>query len=123
MTAAPISLTLKQAMSEIIGRRLSSVTFVQDYVQFDFDGAVLTAYTLPTVNIGSQFLRWGEAGYRDALCEQISRNIREVEVNEQRVVLLFERDVAISVSLLDKNYTGPEALTLSPHGRRALWSV
>ena len=123
MTTTPANLTLKQAMSEIVGHQLSSVTFVQDYVQFDFDGSALTAYTLPSVNSGSRFLRWGETGYRDALCEQISHNIQQVEVDEEHVVLLFEGGAAISISLLDEDYTGPEALTFSLDRQQGIWVV
>ena len=36
------SLKLKEIMAEIIGRQLGSVTFVQDYIQFAFDGPELT---------------------------------------------------------------------------------
>jgi hypothetical protein len=50
MMDASSNLELKKSMAEIIGRQLSSVTFVQDYMQFDFDGARLTTYTLPTVS-------------------------------------------------------------------------
>jgi hypothetical protein len=39
-----IRLTLQDVIGKIVGNELSSVTFVRDYVQFAFDGPVLTAY-------------------------------------------------------------------------------
>ena len=113
MADALSSLKLKEVMGEIVGRQLSSVTFVQDYIQFAFDGPGLTTYTLPTVSFRRQSLKWGETGYRDALCAQIAHIVQQVEVDEQRVSLLFDNGAAISVSLLDEDYVGPEALMFS----------
>lgn len=95
MINTPANLTLKEAMSEIVGRQLSSVTFVQDYLQLDIDGSSLTAYTAPAVDLGSQPLRRGEVGWRDALCEQIGSYIQQVEVDERHVALLFENGATI----------------------------
>jgi len=72
MTGATIHPELKALMAEIVGHQLSSVTFVQDYIQFAFDGPVLTTYTLPTGSVRSQDLKWAEAGYRDAICGEIA---------------------------------------------------
>jgi hypothetical protein len=58
--------TLKDAMSNIVGSRLSSVTFVEDYVQFILENATVTAYTPLGVSTLGQTLTWSEAGYRDA---------------------------------------------------------
>jgi hypothetical protein len=122
MTNAPTQPTLADALEKIVGRALSSVTFVADYVQFAFDGPVLTAHTLPTVNLGSQHLEWGQLGYRDALCRQIGRRVGRVEVNDEHVSVAFDEGAAISISLLDKNYTGPEALQFSLNQER-MWVV
>jgi hypothetical protein len=85
MTNAATKPTLQEAMTKIVGRQLSSVTFVQDYVQFAFDGSGLTAYTPPIVSIESQCFRWGEAGYRDALCQQVSNQIKKVDIAKHSV--------------------------------------
>jgi hypothetical protein len=113
MTDASTHPTLTDALQTIVGCVLSSVTFVADYVQFDFNGPGLTAYTMPVVSSGSESLESGEPGYRDALCLQIGRHIERVQADGQRVEIVFEGGSAISISLLDKDYVGPEAVQLS----------
>ena len=122
MTNVPTHPTLAQALEKIVGSALSSVTFVADYVQFGFDGPGLTSYTLPVVRLGSQRIEFGQPGYRDALCKQISRRVESVEVDDQQVSIFFGEGAAISISLLDKDYTGPEALQFSLNQER-IWVV
>jgi hypothetical protein len=118
VTNIPTHPTLEDALGRIVGHALSSITFVADYVQFAFDGPGLTAYTPPTVSLGSQYLEWEQAGYRDALCRQIGRRVERVEVDERHVAILFDGGAALSISLLDKDYTGPEALEFSLNSER-----
>jgi hypothetical protein len=63
--------------------------------------------------MGSGSIKWGESGYRDALCLQIGRNIERVEADEKHVAIAFQGGSAISISLLDEDYMGPEALQFS----------
>jgi hypothetical protein len=101
-------------MRELINHPLSSVEFVQEYVQLRFDGPTLTAYTPPTVGLASSgVLAWAQAGYRDALCDLIGSVVRSVEVQPDAVRLGFESGSAICVSLKDDDYRGPEALQFS----------
>jgi hypothetical protein len=125
MTNAPAHPTLAEAMEKIVGSALSSVTFVADYVQLDFDGPNLTAYTLPIVRLGSQHIQWEQPGYRDALCRQIGRRVERVRVDDQYVSVLFEDSATISISLLDEDYRGPEALQfqLDQKGPERIWVV
>jgi hypothetical protein len=98
-------------LNEIVGQELSSVEFVQDYVQLRFNGAVLTAYTQPTVKEGQRVLQWGEPGYRDHLCEQIGQRVKSVAINGGRAVTVnFGNDVSVQISLEDDDYRGAEAV-------------
>jgi hypothetical protein len=108
---APV--TLADALARIVGRSLSSVTFVADYVQFDFNGPRLTAFTMPTVSSGSNRIVLGEPGSLDALCKQIDRRVENVAIDDHHVSIRFEGNREVSISLLDKDYVGPEALTFS----------
>ena len=121
-TNVPVHLTLAEALEKLVGSALSSVSFVADYIQFAFDGPELTAYTLPIVSSGSERLESGQLGYRDSLCKQIGRRVQRVEVNDQHVSVLFKEGAAISISVLDKDYTGPEALQFSLDQKR-IWIV
>jgi hypothetical protein len=122
MTNASVHPTLDDGLQAIVGCILSSVTFVADYVQFDFNGPGLTAYTLPVVSLGSQRVESGESGYRDALCLQIGRHIERVQADEHHVAIIFDGGSAISISLLDKDYVGPEALQFTLNKDR-VWVV
>ena len=122
MTNVPVHPTLAEALEKLVGSALSSVTFVADYIQFAFEGPGLTAYTLPIVSSGSERLESGQLGYRDSLCKQIGRCVQRVEVDDQHVCVLFKEGAAISISPLDKDYTGPEALLFSLDQQR-IWVV
>jgi hypothetical protein len=58
-------------IAALFGRSLSAVTFVLDYVQFDFDGMQLTAYTLPEVEASGRRWTSQDLGWRDAPCARI----------------------------------------------------
>jgi hypothetical protein len=101
-------------LQEIIGEQLSSVEFVQDYVQLHFDGPILTTFVWPVVSTHGKTTRVGEPGYKDALCARIGRNVHTADVIEGAEVLVeFEDGARISISLRPENSVGPEAGHLS----------
>jgi hypothetical protein len=105
--------TLTDALGKLAGRMLSSVEFVADYVQLWFDGPCVTAYTSPTVSWGSETLSLGQPGYRDGLCRQVGCRVERTQADDRRVSIRFESGAAISISLRDDDYRGPEALRFS----------
>ncbi|GAB6010285.1 hypothetical protein [Dysgonomonas reticulitermitis] len=74
---------------KLIGEQLSSVEFVQDYVQLHFDGPSLTLYIWPTVIINNKIFRYGDSLYRDMLCSLISNNITQIDIEQNRYLKLF----------------------------------
>jgi hypothetical protein len=68
----------------LIDCELAAVSFVRDYVQFYFDGLVLSAYTLPLVTMRGNVLGPGSPGYRDALCDSIGRCVTGVHEQVDR---------------------------------------
>jgi hypothetical protein len=108
----PPKLTLADGLAKLVGRRMSSVTFVMDYVQLAFDGHGLNAYTLPTITHGSERNAWGQLGYRDALCAPIGLIVESASADEHQVSITFEGGATISISLRKDDYRGPEALEL-----------
>ncbi len=56
---------LQESMTELVSRDLSSVEFVQDYIQFRFDGPCLTTLTLPSVQVENETRTVETEGYRD----------------------------------------------------------
>lgn len=104
-------------LETLVGQTLSSVEFVQDYVQLRFDGPTLTAYTQPSVTHAGVTLRWNGQGYRDALCNQIGSHVAAVALGKDSLLVLeFDNQAAVSVSLKDEDYRGAEAVMFRSGG-------
>lgn len=94
----------------IVGAQLSSVEFVQDYVQLRFDGPNLTLFVWPSLHFPNRVVRFGEPGYRDELCGRIALKVRQARIRENEdLVINFEDGVELFVSLKAADRTGPEA--------------
>jgi len=91
------------------GRRLNSITFVEDYVQFTFDGPWLTLYHWPKISSVTDSYQLGVPGYRDALCGQIGKIVKTTSVTGEVLKLEFTDGIAFESSLRDEDYVGPEA--------------
>jgi hypothetical protein len=103
--------TLDEALKHLIGEQLSSVEFVQDYVQLRFNRPCLNVYSgvhRVTNNLSS--LVWGQPGYCDALCALISHKVKKVEMlPDERISFIFDDESVWSMSLRKQDYRGPEA--------------
>lgn len=97
-------------LDKITGEQLSSVEFVQDYLQLHFDGPTLTLFSWPTVRLPERETCFGEAGYRDALCGVIAHKVSGVTIKADEVLVVrFDDGLAIAISLRPEDRTGPEA--------------
>jgi hypothetical protein len=97
-------------LDDIVGAQLSSVEFVQDYVQLHFDGPTLTALVLPTVHLSGRNVRFGDYGYRDELCARIGRKVVLAElIDSIGVTVRFDDGAEINISLRPEDSVGPEA--------------
>ena len=101
---------LSEAIGKLKGRALSSVEFVQDYLQLRFDGPCLTAYTRPRIDNADGRLLWGTPRFRDRLCELIGATVTDAWANEAEVSVSFDSGTVISISMKNEDYTGPEAV-------------
>jgi hypothetical protein len=94
----------------IVGEQLSAVTFVMDYVQLSFNGYGLTAITQPVVRVGTASVEWGQAGYRDTLCERITHIVRTASIVEgEEISIVFDDGSSIMVSLRQEDLRGYSA--------------
>lgn len=105
------------------GSQLSSIEFVQDYVQLHFDGPTLTAITPPRVRVRNQWLEWGKQGYRDALCERIGKVVSHAStIPEQEIKIEFEDGGLISISLNPDDFRAAEAAVFdNPPNPTLVW--
>jgi len=100
-----------QDLDAIIGEQLSSVEFVQDYVQLHFDGPYLIAFTWPVVEVQDKIFSSGAPQYRDALCERIARKVLTATlVEDDSVKIGFDDGAIIRISLRHEDRTGPDAV-------------
>ncbi len=104
----------KLIQQQIVGRRLSGVTFVMDYVQLQFDPPpTVNALTPITVRCGSKTAVTGDEPFRNVLCEQIPKTVSAVTLREKdSLAFTFEDGSSISLSLRPEDYVCPEAVNV-----------
>lgn len=86
-------------LEAIVGNQLSSIEFVQDYIQLRFDGPTLTAVTHPQVRIGHAGYRWGDVGYRDMLCARIGQIVQTTWASDMELGVRFADGSCVTISL------------------------
>jgi hypothetical protein len=77
----------------LIGEKLSSVTFVMDYLQVDFDGNRFTFNAWPVVVIANVEYQFGDLSYRDKLCFLITKVVKKADfIPNEEVSILFDNN-------------------------------
>ncbi len=103
--------SLKDALQKVIGRAITLVNFVEDYVQISWDTSILTAYTMPTLLVGSTAYSQDHTEYQYEMFRLEGQRLKEAQVNgEEDITLVFESGTCLSISLRDSDYVAPEAL-------------
>ncbi len=98
-------------LKRIVGSKLSAITFVLDYYQFQFDGPLFNVLTPVTFISGSNQTRSGEDQFRNRVCAQIGKIVHGITIHENKeLVITFEDDSQLLFSLQEKDYPGPEAV-------------
>lgn len=112
------------SIESIVGEQLSAVSFVQDYVEFHFDGPVVRALSNPTVRGPSVKATFPDKGSRDALCSAIGRIVRSVEVDDDhRAEIGLDGECVITIPLGADNHRGTEAMhfVAAPYSPVQVW--
>jgi hypothetical protein len=105
----------------LVGKRLSMVVFVADYVQFEFGGPRLTALVWPRVQTSGGVKRAADPGYRDALCSLIFRTVTDVsEDSDQGLVVRFDSE-ALTINPEPGELQGPEIALLGEDDFLMVW--
>lgn len=100
----------KTGISMLVGRLVSAVSFVMDYVEFHFDGPILRSLSNPTLAFRRNEWTFLAPGSRDALCSIIGTKVEAVEVESQSSILVrFDSGHVITVPLDPGSRVGPEA--------------
>jgi len=90
--------------NKLIGEQLSSVEFVQDYLQLHFDGPMFTLYIWPTVTINNVSFCYEDSLYRNMLCYLINQNVNQIFIEESKYLkLYFEENNCLELNLDPNN--------------------
>ena len=101
---------------------LSSVVFVQDYIQLVFQDLYFNLYNPVSVHRESRTLREADIGFADELRRLIGQRVVDTSAQERQFVTVkFERGTQVTVSLRPEDVTGPEAFELA--NGKGLWIV
>jgi len=101
------ALPLREAIQLVVGEQLSSVTFVMDYWQLAFDGHVFSVLTWLSVTQNGRTVRNGEDGFRDRLCEQITKMVSAIDFANKVLSITFEDNSEILVFARPEDYRIP----------------
>jgi hypothetical protein len=116
--------TRMATVEDLVGEQLNAVTFVMDYVQFHFNGAILSALTNPILEHDKVRVRFPEPGSRDALCSLIETDVASVKVYAgDRIEVRMKQGHKLLIPLDPASYVGPEAATFVPREKGAAMTV
>ena len=94
---------------DLVGEKLSSVTFVLDYLQLDFDGSGFTMFIWPVIISDNEKAVFGEAQYRNRLCALIAKVVARIEYDEDVFLnIIFDEANQIQWSVADRPDDSPE---------------
>jgi hypothetical protein len=109
---------MKNPFIILIGEQLSSVIFVQDYLQLDFDGKRITCNEWPTVNLLKESFDIADKEYRNVLCTLIAKKVSDTRlIDNEKLEINFEFEGQIIFDL--KQAKGEVIYFTTPEGE---WS-
>lgn len=99
---------------QLLGRRLSGVSFILEYIQLQFDPPpIVNALTPVSVRSGVRSAASGDESFRNVLCEQITKTVTAVVLQEgEALTLRFADGSEIALSLRPADYVCPEAVNV-----------
>lgn len=103
---------------------LAGITLIRDYVQLLFDGPILNIYTLPHVKIQNRIVTSKDLGYYDTLRSLINNKVISAYEDAEKIVIEFENDTRIVVSLKHEDTDSVEAALIRfEDGESVVWQV
>jgi hypothetical protein len=90
------------SLDVLVGEQLSAVTFVQDYLQLEFDGHRLTMNLWPSVRTDDGALAFGDPNYRNALCSSIGCTTTSASASDTHVEISFAPNGHLDCDLTER---------------------
>jgi hypothetical protein len=111
----------EEALSKLIGARLTSVQFVMDYLILGFDErGALTCLVWPEILDSGKKITFGMEGYRDKLCSLIEKVVKSAAMEQDETMSIdFEDSVELRIPL--KLHEGPGERAILTGPRRYLF--
>jgi hypothetical protein len=104
-------------VSAIEGEQLSTVAFVEDFLQLNFGTPLLTLYAWPHILFPEFSVAFGEPEYRNALCALIGEPVEKAALEEgDALTVEFSNGVVLGLSLREEDLDGPESGSYSATG-------
>lgn len=100
-------------LKNLFQRELCAITFLKEYVQFNFDGPVFNFYEFPMVGAEGNWSSSVDPGYFDRVCKLIGAKLVSVkEVPDTSLNLGFENGISVELSLREEDRSTAEAAML-----------
>jgi hypothetical protein len=107
-------------ISTLIGEELSTVAFVEDYLELHFGDARFTLYDWPHVLLPDFSVAFGEPEYRNALCAQIGQEVTQASLEEgDALTIELANGVVFGISLREEDVDAPVSGSFSETGSAA----
>jgi hypothetical protein len=95
---------------KLVHRQLCAVTFLKEYMQFDFDGPLFNYYDFPVAVVDGKEFHREDFGYCDRVCELIGKSVTYIEeIPSDNLTIKFEEGVSICLSLKPEDRSSVEA--------------
>ncbi len=110
----------EQPLGVLVGKNVTSVEFVMDYIRIHFGYAYLTAITDPVIIKDTEIKR-GDSNYYNMLVTFIGRSVVEASVVEKDAIRIkLDDGTSLVISLKPENYVTAEAAMFND-GPANLW--
>jgi hypothetical protein len=104
-----------EGLNELVGHVVGTVRPVHDYFQVEFlDGSILSLFNL--VKVDSRPFDLVDPKNMALALRLVGQTVEQVIHDNDRFVLRFSSGNELSMSLVDEDWNGPEALTLRRPG-------
>jgi hypothetical protein len=106
----------QEALSRLVGGRLTSVQFILSYLILGFDEkGSLTTLVWPEILDGDEKIAFGTKGYRDKLCSLIEKTAKNVTMEPDETISVdFENGIEIRIPLRSYQDRGERAILTGP---------
>jgi len=101
----------------LVGEELRSVSFVEDFLELRFGGALVTLYAWPHVLLTEFSVAYGEPEYRNAVCAQIGEEVAAASLEETNALTIeLANGVVFGLSLREEDVDAPVSGSYSASG-------